>query len=52
MIKYEEWKDKKKDFFKVDVRHVQGNFFPGLQRRAMTLKAGAVSYTHLTLPTT
>lgn len=40
MIKYEEWKDKKKDFFKVDVRHVQGNFFPGLQRRAMTLKAG------------
>lgn len=35
MIKYEEWKDKKKDFFKVDVRHVQGNFFPGLQRRAM-----------------
>ncbi len=40
MIKYEEWKDKKKDFFKVDVRHVQGNFFPGLQRRAMALKAG------------
>lgn len=40
MIKYEEWKDKKKGFFKVDVRHVQGNFFPGLQRRAMTLKAG------------
>lgn len=40
MIKCEEWKDKKKDFFKVDVRHVQGNFFPGLQRRAMTLKAG------------
>lgn len=40
MIKYEEWKDKKKDFFKVDVRHVQGNFFPGLQKRAMTLKAG------------
>lgn len=40
MIKYEEWKDKKKDFFKVDVRHVQGNFFPGLQRRVMTLKAG------------
>ena len=40
MIKYEEWKDKKKDYFKVDVRHVQGNFFPGLQRRAMTLKAG------------
>ncbi len=40
MIKYEEWKDKKKDFFKVDVRHVQENFFPGLQRRAMTLKAG------------
>ena len=40
MTKYEEWKDKKKDFFKVDVRHVQGNFFPGLQRRAMTLKAG------------
>ncbi|MEH2932701.1 DUF2249 domain-containing protein [Candidatus Ventrimonas sp. KK005] len=40
MIKYEEWKDKKKDFFKVDVRHVQGNFFPSLQRRAITLKAG------------
>lgn len=40
MIKYEEWKDKRKDFFKVDVRHVPGNFFPGLQRRAMTLKAG------------
>lgn len=28
MIKYEEWKDKKKDFFKVDVRHVQEISFP------------------------
>ena len=30
MIRYEEWKDKRENFFKIDVRHVQGNFFPGL----------------------
>lgn len=40
MIKYEEWKDKRENFFKVDVRHVQGNFFPGLRARAAALKVG------------
>lgn len=40
MIRYEEWKDKRENFSKIDVRHVQGNFFPGLRTRAAALKVG------------
>lgn len=39
-MKYEEWKDKRADFQKVDVRHVQSNFFPGLYKRASELEVG------------
>lgn len=34
------WLDKKASFKKVDVRGVQGNFFPGLKKQAMALPAG------------
>lgn len=37
---FETWKDKTGDFQKIDVRHVQGNFFPGLQKRAAALAIG------------
>lgn len=40
MIQYEEWKDKRKNFSKIDVRHVQGNFFLGLRAKAAALKVG------------
>ena len=39
-MSYENWQDKVKDFQKIDVRHVQGNFFPGLQKRAAALEIG------------
>lgn len=39
-MSYEDWKDKTKDFQKIDVRHIQGNFFPGLQKRASSLNIG------------
>jgi hypothetical protein len=38
MVKYEEWKEKREKFSKIDVRHIQGNFFPGLQAKAAALK--------------
>ncbi|MCD7724164.1 MAG: DUF2249 domain-containing protein [Clostridiales bacterium] len=40
MNNYEEWKAKRETFSKMDVRHVQGNFFPGLQKRAEELHVG------------
>jgi uncharacterized protein (DUF2249 family) len=40
MVKYEEWKEKREKFSKIDVRHIQGNFFPGLQAKAAALKVG------------
>ena len=39
-MSYEQWKDKIGSFRKVDVRHIQGNFFPGLYRRAAALEVG------------
>ena len=39
-MEYEEWKDKRDVFQKVDVRHIQGNFFPGLRKRAAALRTG------------
>ncbi|MGI5173763.1 DUF2249 domain-containing protein [Treponema sp. OMZ 840] len=39
-MSYENWKDKTADFEKIDVRQLQGNFFPGLKKKAESLKAG------------
>ncbi|MGP1523254.1 MAG: DUF2249 domain-containing protein [Treponema sp.] len=39
-MSYENWKDKTADFEKIDVRKLQGNFFPGLKKKAESLKAG------------
>ena len=37
---YEVWKDRAAQFQTVDVRHIQGNFFPGLRSRAEALEVG------------
>lgn len=37
---YENWKDKAASFQTIDVRDLQGNFFPGLRKKAEALKAG------------
>lgn len=37
---YNTWKDKTNEFKTIDVRHLQGNFFPGLQRTASALNVG------------
>lgn len=37
---YEHWKDQTSNFDRIDVRHLQGNFFPGLQKRAAGLDKG------------
>jgi len=39
-MSYENWKAKIAEFKTVDVRHIQGNFFPVLQRQAKELKVG------------
>lgn len=39
-MSYENWKDKTSVFEKIDVRQLQGNFFPGLKKKAESLKAG------------
>ncbi|HHX36669.1 MAG TPA: DUF2249 domain-containing protein [Clostridiaceae bacterium] len=39
-MSYENWQDKVAEFPKIDVRHIQGNFFPGLQKRAASLDVG------------
>ena len=39
-MSYADWKEKTKDFTVVDVRNVQGNFFPGLKKRAESLEVG------------
>lgn len=39
-MSYEAWKEKVSAFKTIDVRHLQGNFFPGLQKQAQGLKAG------------
>lgn len=39
MMAFEEWKTE--EFKKIDVRGVQGNFFPGLKKQAMELPAGS-----------
>lgn len=37
---YDLWKDKTSQFQTIDVRGLQGNFFPGLQKQAANLKVG------------
>lgn len=37
---YDIWKSKTPGFKTVDVRHIQGNFFPGLQKQAGALNVG------------
>ena len=34
------WKDKVSSFKQIDVRGIQGNFFLGLKKQAMDVKAG------------
>ncbi len=40
-MSYIEWKDKTTEFKKIDVRGIQGNFFPGLKRQAEQISAGS-----------
>ncbi|MFA5527531.1 MAG: DUF2249 domain-containing protein [Peptostreptococcales bacterium] len=39
-MSYENWKDKVSEFKTIDVRHLQGNFFLGLQKQAKELQVG------------
>ncbi|WMI80557.1 hypothetical protein [Anaerotignum sp. MB30-C6] len=39
-MSYEQWKDEISNFECIDVRHLQGNFFHGLQKRAADLGKG------------
>ncbi len=39
-MSYSNWKDKRPEFKTIDVRGVQGNFFPGLKKQASSLTVG------------
>lgn len=39
-MSFEQWKEQILNFERIDVRHLQGNFFPGLQKRAAGLDKG------------
>ncbi|WP_199872986.1 DUF2249 domain-containing protein [Inediibacterium massiliense] len=39
-MSFEQWKEQISNFERIDVRHLQGNFFPGLQKRAAGLDKG------------
>lgn len=39
-MSYMNWKDKISKFEKMDVRHIQGNFFPGIRKKAASLHVG------------
>lgn len=39
-MSYAQWRDKVDTFKTIDVRGIQGNFFPGLKKQAMQLPAG------------
>ncbi len=39
-MSYKDWKDKVVDFKKVDVRNMQGNFFPSIKKTAEATKVG------------
>jgi len=40
-MSYTAWSDKTAEFRKIDVRGIQGNFFPGIKKQAMQLPAGS-----------
>ena len=40
-MSYTEWKDKTREFKRIDVRGIQGNFFSGLKRQAIQIPAGS-----------
>lgn len=40
LMSYSDWKEKTKDFAVADVRNVQGNFFPGIKKKAESLRIG------------
>lgn len=39
-MSYSDWKDKQQEFKTIDVRGIQGNFFPGLKKQAISLAVG------------
>ena len=39
-MSYMDWKEKTKEFKKMDVRGIQGNFFPGLKKQASGMNVG------------
>ena len=39
-MSYQDWKDKTNNFAVMDVRNVQGNFFPGIKKKAESLPVG------------
>ena len=39
-MSFENWKEKIPEFKTIDVRHLQGNFFPGLKRQAINTPVG------------
>ncbi len=39
-MSYSDWKDKQQEFKTIDVRGIQGNFFPGLKNQAISLAVG------------
>ncbi len=39
-MSYSDWKDKQQEFKTIDVRGVQGNFFPGLKNQATSIAVG------------
>ncbi|MGI6169406.1 MAG: DUF2249 domain-containing protein [Christensenellales bacterium] len=39
-MNYDDWKGKISTFKTIDVRHIQGNFFPGLKKQAYGIKVG------------
>ena len=39
-MSYTDWKDKTADFKRMDVRGIQGNFFPGLKKQAAGMRVG------------
>ncbi len=39
-MSFDKWKEKISDFKTIDVRHIHGNFFPGLQKQARNIPVG------------
>ena len=39
-MSYMDWKDKTAEFKRIDVRGIQGNFFPGIRKQADQVPVG------------